>query len=142
MSHAEQIEALKGMLERVRRVTGPDRALDVRILAQLQQPGEWSGSDIEYACADPDRTCDPPRYTASVDAALALMDRVLPGAMWAAGCMEGGPFCRLVYPTGVDNGWGHTVSMEQEGGPPTEPLAILSALLSAKLGLLSQEEGR
>lgn len=149
MRHAEQIETLKGLLERVRGATGADREIDFDV-ARWEGWTQHSDADdpvytgrVSQWWAEPGcewSTYSQPSYvTRSIDAALELAQRILPGAMWAVGCMEGGPFCRLVYPNARAGGWGHSVSMEQEGGPPTEALAILSALLSAKLDLLTRE---
>lgn len=149
MSHAEQVEALKSLLKRVRGANGADREIDFDF-ARWEGWTQHSDADdpvytgmVSQWWAEPGcewSTCSQPSHvTRSIDAALELIRRVLPGAMWAVGCMEGGPFCRLVYPTGHANGWGHTVAMEQEGGPDSEPLAILCCLISAKLDLLTRE---
>ena len=59
-------DSLDGLIERVERCTGPDRFLDSRIRAVLE-PQE----PIVDGC---------PFYTASLDAALALVERKLPGS--------------------------------------------------------------
>lgn len=68
-----------------------------------------------------------PLYTSSIDAALALVERFLPGTIWAVGNMEAGPFCRLVVP----NKDGSYVGGYYTGEAHTPALAILAALLSA-----------
>lgn len=72
---------LQDLLECVKRAEGPSRELDVRlgmfeaglaqnedVLAQIGVPGSgWTPSEEEW-----------PRYTYSIDAALALVERLLP----------------------------------------------------------------
>ncbi|MHB1086117.1 MAG: hypothetical protein ACYCZ0_00010 [Minisyncoccota bacterium] len=70
-----------------------------------------------------------PSYTASVDAAIALVERLLPGIFWVVGkgkTREAEPpfGCHLLF--GSDEIIG-------DGEAPTAPLAILSALLTALL---------
>lgn len=150
-----RVEILRGLLERLRSADAPSQELDAHVVCASLAP---AGSFVSFGpisgryrvcVGESERGKDMVwedwidwrfvRLTASIEASLELMKRALPGAMWAVGCMEGGPFCRLVYPTGHSNGWGHTVSLEQEGGPDSEPLAILCCLISAKLDLLTRE---
>ncbi len=135
----DQIRALEALLARVKRASGPSREIDAWVhlifvnegrTGVFESPEAW----VRFAVVQKWNTG---RYTSSLEAGLHLVRHILPGAMWAVGCMEGGPFCRLVYPTGLSGGWGHTVSMEQEGGPDSEPLAILCCLISARLALLT-----
>ena len=73
-------------------------------------------------------------YSSSIDAALALVKRVLPGWIWCARNWEDGRHLASLHPPGTK---------PNEGGPvwmvyaPSAPLAILSALLSA---LIAQQE--
>jgi len=156
---AHDPDVLRGLLERVKAAKGPSQEMEAHIVCVAAAP---EGSFVTYGpisgryrvCVGqnergkdlvwegwPDWNFE--EITTSIDAAVALVQHVLPGAMWAAGCMEGGPFCRLVYPTNAQDrsnlgtGWGHSVSMEAEGGPATVPLAICAALLTA---LLAQQE--
>lgn len=57
------------------------RELDCRIhaLFDLVDGERWTDGDLAIALEDVDRTVNCPHYTASVDAALALASRVLPG---------------------------------------------------------------
>lgn len=136
MSAKPETLALSDLLRRVKEATGPDPRLDQMIFAAVWG---WSFPLHGAAWTEFQSLHDRGRLTGSIEAALNAVHRELPGSMWATGCMEGGPFCRLLYPAGPQdgpaNGWGHAVSMEQEGGPPTEPLAILHCLLSAMLTL-------
>lgn len=115
--------------------TGADRTLDVRILAAIEQTGQWSDADIEYACSDPERTCSPPHYTGSVDAALKLFRKVLPG--WAYALDE----CRRDIHAWVcpDDG---RPSDGYEGWGENMPLAILAATVEALCALLQQAKGQ
>lgn len=70
------------LMERLERLEWPDRALDLEILARVAQAGEWAEGDITYALSDVEGTTSPPAYTASLDTAVALVERVLPDAKW------------------------------------------------------------
>lgn len=135
MSEREKLQVL---LERVKAASGPDREMDAAVWLALE-PGvtrkQWSyihtasGQECRM-----DETRDAtgrlivvPSFTASIDAALALVEKVQPATMWAVGNMEMGPFCRLVAPT---RGGGY-VGGYYEANANTEPLAILAALLTA-----------
>jgi len=68
-------QSLDGLIERVRIATGPDRELDIAIgdalpPAKIFSSGHWFNRDdfIRY-----------PAVTNSIDAALALVERCLPG---------------------------------------------------------------
>ncbi len=74
------MSALQDLAERVEKATGADRELDCRIFASFS-PEEWSQADLDYAISAPDRTVNPPRYTASIDAALYLVPE---GWTWGA----------------------------------------------------------
>lgn len=157
MNSVGQSESLQEVLERVRAAVGPSQELDAHVVCATIAPsgsfvtlGPISGH-YRVCIGETERGKDlvwedwldwrSARPTASVDAALSLVDRAMPGTMWAVGCMEGGPFCRLVYPNGRQNGlgtgWGFAQSLEQEGGPDSAPLAVLSCLIAAKLDLLT-----
>lgn len=69
-----------------------------------------------------------PHYTASLDAAMTLVDS---RAMWAHGSMEEGPFARLCWP--MPNG-GY-VGGYFEAKAKTVPLAICAAALRARAAL-------
>ena len=100
---------LADLLARVRAATGSDRDLDAAIADRLDQGGR--GADV-------------PPYTSSVDACLDLVDRVLPGWHWHVGY---GPQGVVPY-AALANG-----PARHEASAPTVPLALLSALLAAKL---------
>jgi len=125
---------LQGLLERVRTAKGPDGEIDYAIYRQLR---EYTGLQS---------------YTASIDAALALTERVLPGWCWRIGT------CCVSDDAWVAPDWNspvHGARLRQELGEPVYgsvfdqgvdidrrppgnlPLAILEALLSA---LIEQKE--
>lgn len=96
-------EGLREIIERVEKAEGPDREIDCLLWAYLidgrtvtylennlvvsDKPGDVQ---IILGWIDPGKVSrnfstsrvEPKEYTASIDAALALMERVLPGAGW------------------------------------------------------------
>ncbi|KFL31444.1 hypothetical protein JP75_07775 [Devosia riboflavina] len=72
---------LSDLFERVRKAEGPDRTIDLLILALVAQAGEWGTVDIEYALRDIEGTTAPPHFTAAIDAITALIEKKLPGCM-------------------------------------------------------------
>ncbi len=109
-------EALERLLERVKGAKGPDREIDLSLM-QIVDPG-----------AIPQSSANLP-YTASVDAALALVERELPGCFVTLEVKSGGQFhhCEI---EGEDDGDWEAVNMPT---PSLAILAALAALLSAKL---------
>lgn len=119
---------LQDLLTRVEAATGPDRPLDADIHRMVHGIGErgvvlWT---------------DVAPYVESVDAALALVDRLLPGCVYQMGTMQ----------SGIEGGWAQIwLADSTEGGDcfSTDskrfalPLAILAALLKA---LIAQEATR
>lgn len=87
------MSALQELLERVEAATGPDREIDAAIWLQMV-PGatrkQWS-----YVHARTNRVCSVdetrdagrliivPAYTASIDAAVGLVERMLPMGTWS-----------------------------------------------------------
>lgn len=126
---------LADLLARVKEATGPDRELDAQIGAALGAETSRLKSGLRMRHApwlswSGTHWHDLPRWTASVDEALDLVERLIPGTLHASGSMEDGPFCRLVTPPirkrGVPANWGYCNATAS-----TPPLAILSALLTA-----------
>lgn len=83
-------ERLIGLLGRVRSASGPDRELDVdlevlfpfdRTISHSRRPSSVRGKVTFRYNSGSSGTYLASRYTASIDAALALVERVLPG--WA-----------------------------------------------------------
>jgi hypothetical protein len=115
---------LKGLLERVKGATGPDRALDLALaralvpdVIVLRQRNDDSGADpFTYW-----------QYTDKIDDALALVERVLPGCWYA---LAKGRMTEAESLFGCELLFGADEQLGIADGP-TQALAILSALLSA-----------
>jgi hypothetical protein len=73
------LPTLKSLLERVEKATGPDRELDLEIanVAGWRCDGDWLYTPSGAMAAFNDDS--PPRYTASLDASLSLVNEMLPG---------------------------------------------------------------
>lgn len=139
---------LQSLLTRAQQATGASRAIDFELHILLVGAAVWPATDMRGRITNPhskmsdylgayrevidadDQDFDFPRYTASVDAALGLVERVLPG--WFVGNI-----CQTDY-----GRWYATVTR----GPPslatyhaqsktvaTPALALICALLSAKI---------
>lgn len=124
------VSGLEELLERVKAATGPDRELDGDIAEALginpkgsfrmrSSPDKAAFGIGAYSSWKPDP------LTASIDAALALVERVLPGWTYNFGNVgedDCGWAC-LTQPEGDCTDFGASA--------PTIPLAILAALLQA-----------
>lgn len=129
---------LNELLERVKAATGPDREIDVALLHLWDPDHEalrsyderyqielrdgvfsvWK-TDGGYSASVPF-----PRFTASIDAALALVGRVLPGWNVQFGTLKsGGARARVALD------WPEVAPLDECYDAPTAPLAILAALL-------------
>lgn len=120
--------SLEDLLKRVDECSGADRGLDMDLARGL-----FDGVNpiLVHMC---------PKFTDSLDSALALVEEKLPGALRCVGSMEEGPFCRIIAP--MPNGTYNGAPDICPTGLPTEPLAVLSALLRALLARKSASEGR
>lgn len=70
---------ITSLIEKLEGAEVGSRELDCRVVAWSEGviDGEhWSDDDLAYALTDPDRTCNPAPVTTSLDAALALAERV------------------------------------------------------------------
>ncbi len=110
---AHDTEKLRELLERVEAASGPSRAIDYAV-GDAIDPKEW-------------RLC--PSYSASLDASIALVERLIPD--------------HELFLAREGRSWWAVMGDDQttpDGSlwSPTAPLAILSALLRA---LISQAEG-
>lgn len=130
------------LIERVRNATGPDRELD-RAIQKALDIGPTSFTQDEF-------NHWPLRFTASVDAALALVERVLPGWRYGVSChsirdglYEDGPHAGR--PKHADGFRAHVTErsplrpMPNIADAKTAPIAILVCLLTA---LLAQEQSK
>lgn len=142
---------LEALLERVETATGPDRGLDDAIAfatqyrpdSQHDRLGSFADHEAKHnyetawiAHAPWRSQWDIPFYTGSIDAALALVERVLPG--WTVANLsqqdDKSWFCELRegFLTSYDR---VATSFGAYGKLPlTAPLAILAALLRALIG--------
>lgn len=153
MTRAEQLQSL---LDQVESAEGASRELDARIHHALfpdqtvmfsagsLRPKEHAsfgdlrdfpidGWDDYDAVA---RLFDADQYTSSVDAALALFERVLPGWFDVTGKLRNGAFIATVSEP-VDPGDCHDAETAQSSEAPTRALALISAILKA---LIAQEK--
>ncbi len=118
------------LLDRLRAAKGPDRELDAEIAHALGQTVTYSTEIHPQPCGDDG--CYLPEWTASLDAALALAERVLPGWAWSMSYdppeTTGNPphAFKLRAPNRATHGEGHWYHA------PTAPLAVLIALLSTQ----------
>jgi hypothetical protein len=134
-------QSLEGLIERVKAATAQDRELDCQIAYALNYEVEGMAASFRSYCDVHDLkwgeiarhanspqsilSHNLPRFTASIDAALALVERVLPGCYWtieADAC-----WIRVLTDDDVAEFQGNKSGM---GGRWT-PLAILLALLQA-----------
>jgi hypothetical protein len=98
-----------------------DRIRQVWQKGTRRNPGRYVPQRM-YACAGPMPLTDSPDFTASIDAALALMGKVLPGWWWACGVGIKSFAAKI----------GETVFTEKWSAEAATPaLAILSCLLQA-----------
>lgn len=145
---------LQSLIERVEKLTGPDREVDAELclafsyIGWVENPLNLRRSEdhsnlLDYE-ADEDGdghlsgcTDCAPELTASVDAALAFAERVLPGWVlgsivraYSAGDDPSPYYCVLVAPGsgGVPGDWSGRI----EATADTIPLAIILAALRAK----------
>jgi len=149
-------ERLAELVERVRRATGADREIDRELYLAFEckpLPPEgmtfdwieegWPGRGhvkphglvTHYRDNSPTDGMLSPHYTASIDATLGLVERLLPGWRYAVVKQENsaspatpdGFHCWLEDPEGATD--------HQDGPRIRAPLAILTALLTALLSL-------
>ena len=115
---------IEGLVERLRQATGPDRRIDAS-LYRLDRPDEAANSPWPVWIKSQENGRDDfkavPRYTASIDAAMALVERRLAGERVAFEKFPDHGFC--VVKANSDD--------EHDAEAPTLPLAILAALLTA-----------
>ena len=134
---------LAELLERVRAATGPDRSIDVAIAIAFPPEGEKRRelSDASTRCGQywyshkyEEGSRSALEFTASIDAALALTERMLPGWSWKIVGEPGAvyPHCAVVRNAATLS----DVAEAFVASHRTPSLAILSALLAA---LIAQE---
>lgn len=111
------------LLERVLKLTGPDREVDRLLTEVLNYPNVYRNDDGTIPF-----TAECARFTSSVDAALALVERVLPG--WVV-LLDQYPDHWTVNLAEYRKGYG-VWGDDFDATAKTAPLAILAALLTAK----------
>jgi len=144
-------EKLSKLLEKVKAATGPSDELDARIHHALHpdQKFMFDGGDVRtkrparygplreldldtwgpetdpYTWEGFARAMNAQRITSSIDASLALVEKMLPGAVWFAACQpdDVGLYSFDLRPTDAPE--------VATASAPTFPLAILQSLLSA-----------
>jgi hypothetical protein len=136
------VSGLGELLERVRSAKGPDRKVDALIEVEVrrqeayrvglndQQRAYWTAT-VDGLVYDSATRYDAPRLSASIDAALALVERVLPGWRYD---IHSPRFGRQFEGVLMDGD--HASRRIDVATATTAPLAILAALLSA---LIAQE---
>lgn len=134
---------LTALIERVEKATGPDSALDVAIACTLldaRQHKAWNAANgfrPRGAPPLPDvvfwmRHARP--YTSSLDAALALVEEILPGKYWyvcAGRARVGEPLYGAQIVDKDANGVSHDEPMGIAEHDHSAPLALILALLRA-----------
>jgi len=141
-------DSLSDLLERCRKATGPDSSIDVALLpfwapdhdalkaydAQYETEFRDGGFSVWKKDGGYSASTPFPRFTASIDAALALTERLLPG--WVVSDLAQAP--RLAgdpWGCGLAVYYGSDPSKSQSAHSgydfPTAPLAILVCLLQS-----------
>lgn len=122
---------IEALIERVAGATGPDREIDIALWRALD------GGENDYAVG---RLPLPwlCTYTSSIDAALGLVERLLPGWEWLVSTSrERQAYWAEVHEV-VPKGELRTVFGTRK---PTAPLAIISALLATLRAIQSTKTG-
>jgi len=133
---------LQALLERVKAATGPDREIDLEIALFAGWTHVRMKGDAKPYWRKPGETqyfmrYEPPRYTASLDAITALIERELPGL-----CLSVGQNVHHFY-------WFASLGDVDDDGVPREvasghseftaPLALTVAFLSAMIAQMEAE---
>lgn len=130
--------SLDTLLDRVRTATGPDRELEIALVEFFVGPGEAVLHEVHHIRAY--------EYLSSTDAALALVERTLPGCGIVIdrepSAKGGAPAGAAVYGWIGEEGHEGRAGEHFDATGPTFPIAILSALLSALTALQSGEDGK
>lgn len=140
---------LLDLIARCEAAVGPDRELDAKIalLVGYRRKGARStiGISAGYVWAEPGEHfsygTQPPRYTASIDAALTLVPE-----RW---CWQVGPFnlsgrstAQIAEPLEDVGGFGPGIGVRAQCEHSTAPLALVTAALKARLSALPAHKRR
>jgi len=147
------------LIARLEKATGPDREIDARLDHATRRAGIVWGlgdnfgvtpadvvdhwTDEQWAERSKELAQSMPHYTSSLDAALALIERVMPGALWRI--EKQGPVALSIYAAESRHlhAFWATCGLpgEQEGAHGATPaLALLLALLRAQGADTTKEE--
>jgi hypothetical protein len=115
------------IIDRLEKATGRNRDIDVAIAAAAipKSAGSWIDQDHPW-CNDHPEDEEAPEFTASIDAAIALVERMLPEANCYG--VEKEPKCWTGYVSRNCVSDGHWL---KEASAPTAPAALLIALFRA-----------
>jgi len=150
------LPTLQSLLKRVEEADGPDKALAREIQCKIGgwhrvtpsqrggkhgayiAPQDWigrysNGSPILDSLHGTEMHRDVPDITSSIEAGIALLKYVLPGALWSVGFMEMGPFSQVIRPMPC----GGYINGMETAKAATPPLALCAAILRS---LISQQE--
>lgn len=144
------LEGLPDLLERIEAATGSDRELDGRIWCAINGYNfvAWDGAGVVYRFREPGiRHMDAAHVqpvTRSVDSALALVERVLPGWTFTIARHYGhdnptGPFYADMASVEWIQDLPGTEGQQAEAYGATPALALLSALLKALIAKASPQ---
>lgn len=114
---------LDELIARVEKAAGPDRQIDFDFASMEGWTLQKMKGDRQPYWRKPGETAyymrsEPPRYTASIDEALGLVERLLPGKL-------------LRLSNEYQGFWRATVGLTEGTGMRTAALAIILALLEA-----------
>ncbi len=137
------IPDLHDLLTRVEASTGADRELDRDIGLALAKPrglrfDERDETWWDHSPASGGQRWSPPAYTASLDAALALVERVLPGKMKFVGDLD--PTDMRAVAT-ISEDYPDQPSWRGFAPQGQYALALLAAMLKAKIAQQEQPHG-
>lgn len=116
-----------GLVERLRAATGPDRYLDALVARSIAGSPDGHWYDLLGKWTSDGTT---PPVTASLDAAIALVERALPGMSWEVRKSGfGDPAQATLWNPRKQPMPGYDIRAEHRGG--CAPVALLIALLLA-----------
>jgi hypothetical protein len=145
----KHLDALDALISRLRSTTGPSEELDARVICALEYPNGYAtqqGPFVGWGIIDLADLGKAHRWlwragftkdsaiTASVDACIALAERLLPGWNWFLGIECGDKeYCAKLFDPSTIESLRRTASVDDEYGA-TPALAMLGAILSAVRG--------
>lgn len=126
---------LPSLLDRVKAPSGPDRELDHLVHGTLvesvgQKAYNLNDDGTRGSFIGADRTA--PEYTTSLDAVIALTERVLPGAMWGVHCHNGAYRAHVTRASPIR-------PIPNIADAPTPALALIAAVIQAEIAKQEKE---